>query len=488
MKRKLLCALLTLGLLLGSAQGAESSFSDVKTEDWFAPYVNVCVESGLMKGTGNNRFSPQGVITAAEVATIAARLGESLNNAPIVTGTAAPGENLPWYHWYVENLKGYGVTVSAPESPASRLEFISYLAAVTPKENLTAINAISTLPDVTDKGVLSFYNAGILTGVDNYGTFAGDRTLTRSEAAAMVARLAEPQLRLPFSPLSPEDPGSSGGASGGTSSGTSGQPSGGTTTGDVSQEAVAMMVNDLPVSLSELAGWITAVAYQTDMALASQYGSRLDLTDPDMAQAVLEEAQLQAAAQALMESQAARLGCEVNSLAAALAPSPSQEELQSYVADNGLLCAKHILVPEAQSAQAVLDGMKAKPTLDQFEALLYVFGTDPGMTSNPDGYLFGPGEMVQEFEAGTKALDIGSYSLEPVQTSFGYHIIWRLDPLTHPDLLPQYRNAVLEQYVNRWLREADIIADSQVISQLDMATTYAAYLQILSSMQQQANP
>ena len=51
-----------------------------------------------------------------------------------------------------------------------------------------------------DAAVLSFYNAGILTGVDDWGTFAPDKTLTRAETAAMVARVARPELRENFSP------------------------------------------------------------------------------------------------------------------------------------------------------------------------------------------------------------------------------------------------------------------------------------------------
>lgn len=57
------------------ALGAEgTTFVDITPSDWFAPYVDVCVEEGLMKGVGGGRFSPQGAVTMAEAATIAARL------------------------------------------------------------------------------------------------------------------------------------------------------------------------------------------------------------------------------------------------------------------------------------------------------------------------------------------------------------------------------------------------------------------------------
>ena len=74
------------------------------------------------------------------------------------------------------------------------------LAAVVPEDMLTPINQITALPDTADAAVLSFYNAGILTGVDDWGTFAPGKTLTRAETAAMVARVARPELRERFTP------------------------------------------------------------------------------------------------------------------------------------------------------------------------------------------------------------------------------------------------------------------------------------------------
>ena len=50
---------------------------------------------------------------------------------------------------------------------------------------------------------------------------------------------------------------------------------------------------------------------------------------------------------------------------------------------------------------------------------------DPGMTTFPDGYTFTSGQMVQEFEDGTRALE--DYALSDiVESSYGCHIILRL--------------------------------------------------------------
>ena len=51
----------------------------------------------------------------------------------------------------------------------------------------------------------AFYNAGILTGTDDSGTFEGDKRLSRAEAAAMIARIVRPSLRRRFTPAAAAD-------------------------------------------------------------------------------------------------------------------------------------------------------------------------------------------------------------------------------------------------------------------------------------------
>jgi len=208
--KKLAALILSDALLVGSAAAISPEeafpkvneypgYTDVEAGSWYADPAQVCYEVGLMTGT-NTGFTPFGILTVGEVAAIAARMNEAITGDPIPMATPKPGETLPWYFSYVKYLEDLGINVPDPTKQATRQEFVSILAAVVPEEMLSPINTITTLPDTQDEAVLRFYNAGILTGVDNWGTFAANNSLTRAETAAMVARVARTDLRQTFTP------------------------------------------------------------------------------------------------------------------------------------------------------------------------------------------------------------------------------------------------------------------------------------------------
>ena len=85
----------------------------------------------------------------------------------------------------------------------------------------------------------------------------------------------------------------------------------------------------------------------------------------------------------------------------------------------------HILVSnETENAetliQEILDRARGG---EDFASLVAAYNEDPGLTD--DGYYFGPGEMVEEFEEASFALGEGEIS-DVVKTSYGYHIIKKL--------------------------------------------------------------
>lgn len=66
---------------------ASSRFSDVKVEDFFSPYTEWAAKCGIVSGTGNGRFSPNGRITREQMAAILYRYAKFIGAGDIQNGT-----------------------------------------------------------------------------------------------------------------------------------------------------------------------------------------------------------------------------------------------------------------------------------------------------------------------------------------------------------------------------------------------------------------
>lgn len=227
MKRSRLAALfLALAMLLCSlpVSAAESNwlvpkaknyagFADVKGA-WCESYVETVYEAGLMTGRSASTFDISSNLTIAQITVITARLHSLLNGGDGVL--PAPGEGEEWYQPAIDYLKAHvedangvgpilGTRIVQMETVplyavqnAPRWDLVSFLTSVLPEDALAPINSVTVLPDSADENELRFYNAGILNGVDEYGTFLGSKPLTRGAAAAILARVIDPGLRLTF--------------------------------------------------------------------------------------------------------------------------------------------------------------------------------------------------------------------------------------------------------------------------------------------------
>lgn len=95
---------------------------------------------------------------------------------------------------------GYDPAVRFSKDNATRSLF-AWLVERTAGE-LETVNEDVTVPDVNPDetldaaAILRLYQAGVLTGVDQAGSFGGDRELTRAQAAIMLARVLDPALRV----------------------------------------------------------------------------------------------------------------------------------------------------------------------------------------------------------------------------------------------------------------------------------------------------
>lgn len=261
------CLALVLALILafplpalGAGEG--SGFADVAGGDWFAPYVEVCVEEGLMEGTGEGNFAPRRELTVAEVIVLAARLcaqavGEEIPAVP-VGEELEPDETLVriWplfvdreelfeegsdpatleaaavledlgnkrrdailefinqlaggptpYAWYLnEAYYLWEWNPSEMEELARRLEFQAGTAADTlaGRGDLGALVGQFTpspvalwmpedIMEADSLGTRTLILTGVMEGTGE--SYALDRSLTRAECAALLARMVRPELR-----------------------------------------------------------------------------------------------------------------------------------------------------------------------------------------------------------------------------------------------------------------------------------------------------
>lgn len=114
--------------------------------------------------------------------------------------------------------------------------------------------------------------------------------------------------------------------------------------------------------------------------------------------------------------------------------------------------ARHILVGDQALAVSIIDRLKAG---EDFAELAKEYSTDTGSGVNGgDLGWFGPGDMVAEFETAAFALEKpNDFTLTPVQSEFGYHIIQLLEKRERP-MTAEEESAARDTKYNEWLAAA----------------------------------
>ncbi len=178
----------------------EGQFKDVQSNAWFAKEVSSAYELGFMNGTATDVFSPEGNVTVAQGITMASRVNASYNGKEIAS---TQGGN--WYDAYVKYAIDNGIMKDGQFDSytrnITRAEMATLFADAIPASEYTAINSVEHIPDVIEsndyaKKILLLYNAGIVVGSDDYGTFNPDSDIKRSESAAIINRVALPENRV----------------------------------------------------------------------------------------------------------------------------------------------------------------------------------------------------------------------------------------------------------------------------------------------------
>ena len=177
---------------------------------------------------------------------------------------------------------------------------------------------------------------------------------------------------------------------------------------------------------------------------------------------------------------------------------PEQADLDAMIEEAGYYKAKHILLafPTNEDGSAVTDEQKAA-VKDEADALLAQIraAADPmaefdrvmnersddgrdadGNLAAPDGYVAFSGQMVPEFENAAKALAVGEIS-EPVESTYGYHIILRQDftdderQELRDGMASIYPEYAMNQLNEQWVDEA-VVETTPAYEELDPNAFY----------------
>lgn len=181
-------------------------------------------------------------------------------------------------------------------------------------------------------------------------------------------------------------------------------------------------------------------------------------------------------------------------------------DVDAFLSDNGIYAAKHILISTrhisedglsyeeftdeersqaTQLAQDLREQLAAAGDSEElFDQLMNEYSED-GRDKNgnlyyPNGYTYvTPGQMVEPFEEGALALEIGQIS-QPIQTDYGFHIILRIEPDR-----AQAENACdadykFDQIARQWLDEAQVVT-TKAYDKLDPRAFYTRLQEILDA-------
>lgn len=182
---------------------------------------------------------------------------------------------------------------------------------------------------------------------------------------------------------------------------------------------------------------------------------------------------------------------------------PSDAEFSRYLADNGYIRAKHILLStqdnegnrlsdvacsrKRQEAEDILFQLNFATDLEEtFDTLMQERSEDSGLTVYPGGYTFCRGEMVSAFEDTAYSLEPGQLS-EIVESEFGYHIILR-EPLdlevarADSDVYDTFLDESFSKLLTDWWEEAKVVRYDN-LEKINVSMFYEARVKIRSDAQ-----
>ena len=126
--------------------------------------------------------------------------------------------------------------------------------------------------------------------------------------------------------------------------------------------------------------------------------------------------------------------------------------------------ARHILLEDREAAVDVIGSLDGGA---DFSELAIEKSTGPSGKNGGKLGWFAPGQMVKPFSDAAAALEPGSYSKEPVETQFGWHVIMLDDvrditPPPFDDVKDRLKMLIVNQKLQAHINEVKTSADIQI--------------------------
>ena len=164
---------------------------------------SLTMEGMFENGTTETTFEPGSNITYAQTIKLAACVHQKYTIGFITLTNGSPN----WYDSYIYYAKAFEIINHDYywDNLISRAEFVEIFANSLPNEALSEKNKIANnmIPDVSmahpqAEFIYKMYRTGILTGVNEEGTFLPNNYIKRSEVAAILTRMIDKNTRKSF--------------------------------------------------------------------------------------------------------------------------------------------------------------------------------------------------------------------------------------------------------------------------------------------------
>ncbi len=177
----------------------ENQFADVTADKWFYAYVKIAYEYALANGTSAAAFSPDNKFTVAQALTAAANIHTVYYGKSVPAAAAGEAWYAPYVNYCVENGIVTAVLFDDYNRNITRGEMAIVFANILPDESYEAVRA-GGCPDVAEgsasyAAVTKLYQAGIVSGDSGSGNYRPNDEIVRSEACVIFTRIAAADQR-----------------------------------------------------------------------------------------------------------------------------------------------------------------------------------------------------------------------------------------------------------------------------------------------------